>query len=306
MRNLRAFVKSLTEQSLVALGGPRLVRVLRSERDVVLAYHNVIPDGSPPGGDRSLHLSRADFARQMDLLDETCDVVDLNTLIQTRRDLGGRPLAAVTFDDGYRGALTVGVDELEARGMPCTVFVPPGLLGIDAPWWDALASEDGTGLAPKLRDGALDRAKGRSDDVFRWAEERGVPAHDQPRHAGLVDEGELAAVVERGGVTVGAHGWTHADLTRVETDELRFELGRPLKWLQARFGDAVIPWVSVPYGRWSDDVVDMALDVGYEGVIDLSGKLVERRDLAENRRLHRKNIPAGISPEGYLLRLAGL
>lgn len=305
MGGAREFVKGLVERSLVGLGAPGLLRRARSGDAVVLAYHNVVPDGAPPGGDRSLHLDRADFARQLDLLAASHRVVDLETLVEAGEGDGG-PVAAVTFDDGYRGALGVGLEELDARGMPCTVFVSPALLGTGGAWWDALAPEEGDGLPEPLREEALTRAKGRSDDVWRWAEGRGLSPRPQPDHAGLADADELAEAVARANVTVGSHAWSHADLTRLDGDELRDELRRPLRWLEERFPGSLVRWLSLPYGRGDDRVVSAALESGYRGVLDLSGGLVDRDVVPTTRRVPRRNVPAGVSPEGFRLRASGL
>lgn len=303
---MRALFKALAERSLVAAGAPALLRSVRGGDAVILNYHNVVPDGAPPGGDRSLHLPRSVFGRHLDLLAETHRLVDLASAIRGRGPGGGRPLAAVTLDDGYRGALTVGLEELRARGVPCTVFVPPALLGAGSLWWDALAPTGPGGLPDAIREEALARAKGRPEDVRRWAEERGLTPRSQPDHAGLVDEDELREVAGLEGVSVGAHGWTHADLTRLDPDDLREELRRPLLWLRDRFAESLVPWLSLPYGRSAENVVSAALEAGYRGVLDLSGGPVGDDDRAAAGRIPRQNVPAGLSPAGLLLRAAGL
>jgi peptidoglycan/xylan/chitin deacetylase (PgdA/CDA1 family) len=304
MSGVRGLLKRLAERSLVALGGWRVLRIVGSADAVVLAYHNVVPDGASFGGDRSLHLDRADFARQLDLLAESHEVVALETLVGADDGKGGPPRAAVTFDDGYRGALTVGLEELEARGMPCTVFVPPALLGADRTWWDALATGDG--LPEELRDEALTRAKGRADDVWRWAEGRGLDPGPQPGHAGLVDPDELAEAAAGDGVTVGSHGWSHANLACLDGGELDEELRRPLEWLEERFPGSLVRWLSLPYGLGGERVVAAALEAGYRGVLDLSGEMVDGEALRAARRIPRRNIPAGMTAEGFRLRALGL
>lgn len=305
MSGVRGHVKRLVERSLVALGGPRVLRKVRGGDTVVLAYHNVVPDDAAPGGDRSLHLPRSDFARQLDLLAESHRVVDVGTLVGSGGEADG-PVAAVTFDDGYRGALTAGIEELEARGMPCTVFVSPALLGAGRTWWDALAPGDGSGWPEEVREEALTVAKGRSDDVWRWAEGRGLSPRPQPGHAGLVDEGRLAEVAARDGVTIGSHGWSHANLARLDDGELREELRRPLEWLEARFSASLVRWLSLPYGRGDGRVLSAAVEAGYHGVLDLSGGLIDRGELSAARRIPRRNVPAGVSPAGFRLRASGL
>lgn len=306
MSAVRSLLKRLVERSLVALGGPRVLRRVGGGDAVVLAYHNVVPDGAPPGGDRSLHLDRSDFSRQLDALAESHEVVGLEALVGADDGEGGAPRAAVTFDDGYRGALTVGLAELGARGMPCTVFVSPALLGDGRTWWDALAPEDGSGLPERLREEALTRAKGRSDDVWRWAGSRGLDPRPQPDDAGLVDADELAEAVDGEAVTLGSHGWSHANLPSLDDDELRDELRRPLAWLEDRFPASLVRWLALPYGRGDDRVVSAALEAGYRGVLDLSGRTLDRETLRTARRIPRMNVPAGMSPDRFRLRASGL
>src|SRR2546427_6192685 len=65
---VRRAVKSLLEAGLVHGGLARLGRVRRREHTLVLTYHNIVPERSPPFGDRSLHLPRPLFARQLEQL----------------------------------------------------------------------------------------------------------------------------------------------------------------------------------------------------------------------------------------------
>ena len=296
----------MAERTLVGMRAPRLLRFARSRAGVVVNYHNVVPDGQPAGGDRSLHISRSDFARQLDVLMETHEVTGLPSLIEAGGSDGSSPSAAITIDDGYRGALTVGLRELRSRGLPCTIFVPPALLGAEALWWDALAPEGPGGLPTPLREEALTLAGGRPEDVWSWAARRGLERRPQPPHAGLVGEDELGDVVRREGVTVGAHGWTHANLAVLGGKELEDELGRPLNWLKERFGAAFVPWLSLPYGRSTEQVVSTAVEAGYRGVLDISGRLLEAELRNQDRTVPRINIPAGLTVDGFRLRTAGL
>ena len=299
----RRLAKRIAERALVALGAPRLLRAVGDGDAVVLAYHNIVPEGEPAGGDPSLHLPRADFAAQLDLLARSHRVVELATLLREGGD-DGTPLAAITIDDAYRGAMTAGLAELEARGLPCTVFVAPDLLGVDATWWDALAPAGPEPLPGPVREELLTTARGRTGEVFRIADRHGLERRPQPTHAGIVGEDELAGAVDRKGVTVGSHAWSHPNLPELGEDELEEELVRPLAWLRERFGGSVVPWLSLPYGRSSDRVVEAAVGAGHEGVLDLSRRLLRAGEAG--RTAPRVNVPAGITPEGFLLRASGL
>lgn len=300
----RQLAKRLAERTLVAAGAPRLLRAAADGDSVVLAYHNVVPDGEPPGGDRPLHLPRTDFVRQLDLLTRSHRVVELETVLTAGRPDGSRPLAAITIDDAYRGALTVGLAALEARGLPCTVFVSPALLGSDATWWDALSPAGREPLPNSLREAFLTAARGSWEEVFRMADRRGLDRLPQPVHAGIAEEDVLADAAGREGVALGSHGWRHANLAELEDDELEEELTRPLSWLRERFPGSVVGWLSLPYGRSSARVVEAAVDAGYEGVLDLSRRLVPSG--GARRTAPRVSVPAGITPEGFLLRASGL
>src|SRR2546423_5455975 len=117
-RDVRVRVKAIAERVLLASGG-RAARWRMRDRTLILAYHNVVPDEQPIFGDRSLHLRRSDFAAQLDALRETHDVVPLPAVLLPSH--GPRPRAAITFDDAYAGAVTLGVAEVVARGLPATV-----------------------------------------------------------------------------------------------------------------------------------------------------------------------------------------
>ena len=154
----RATLKACFEAGLVRSGVPALNRAARARRGLVLAYHNVVPDSSPGFGDRSLHLPRGLFMRQLESLLATHTVVPLEQVLDAPV-AGRRPRAAITFDDGYRGAVLLGVAELAKRGVPATLFVVPSFVGKGPFWWDALAAErDKSGRCPRLFSLSLDEA----------------------------------------------------------------------------------------------------------------------------------------------------
>lgn len=293
---------------------------------LVLAYHNVVPAGASPVGDRSLHLSRKSFGDQLDVLQDRHCVVSLEDVIRPgdgtqdedpgRADRPDRRLRVViTFDDAYRGAMTCGLDELSRRGLPATVFVSPGTLGADGFWWDKLAMIQGsTGDGTKGGDGSsarrLDREflieekAGRGSTILSHARRVGRPFGPAAEHARPVSEDELVRSARRPGVTFGAHGWSHANLAQLSDGELRQELTRPLRWLREKLGDAALPALAYPYGRYSACAGDAARRAGYRAAFTVDGGPFEPKE--EDRLfLPRTNIPAGVSLDGFRLRLMG-
>jgi peptidoglycan/xylan/chitin deacetylase (PgdA/CDA1 family) len=292
----------MVERSLVHCGAIAVARRRVSGRALILAYHNIIPDGLEACGDRSLHLPRSRFARQLDLLEHGHEVVPLDRILEPSGN--GLPRVAITFDDAYQGALEHGIAELERRGMPATIFVSPQLLGQPSFWWDAVAGLDGSGLAARVRDYALDALRGDDGEVRKWA--LGRRGHDTglPPEIGPATEDHLREAASRAGITLGAHGWSHRNLTRLHPAELEVELVRPLTWLRKSFATAV-PWLAYPYGIHSAAVVEAARERGYIGAVGVRGGWIPRQP-NDPLVLPRLNLPAGLSPEGFLLRISGV
>src|SRR5687767_5486168 len=126
MRALRALLKSAAEHALgsTALGKFRLGT---DRGSLILAYHNVVPEPGGRVGDRSLHLGFDLFRRHLDLLAKRLSIVSFDQVLLGKATDGS---AVLTFDDAYASAVRLAVPELAQRGIPATVFITPGLLGL--------------------------------------------------------------------------------------------------------------------------------------------------------------------------------
>ena len=299
--SVRATLKACFEAGLVRSGVPALHRAARAGRALVLAYHNVVPDSCPAFGDRSLHLPRRLFVRQLERLLVTHSIVPLEELLGTPRT-ERRPRAAITFDDGYRGAVQIGVAELAKRGLPATLFVVPAFVGKGPFWWDALALENG--VDPVLRGRALDELRGLDADVRGWAAGQGMAMSSVPEWALVASEDELRGATRHAGITLGSHTWSHPNLARLTGAELGEELRRPLGWLRERF-TSTIPWLSYPYGLATPPVEAAAREAGYTAALALGGG--QFAPARVNRwAVPRENIPSGLSENGFVIRSSGL
>ena len=299
----RRVVKRIAERGLRAVLAPARLRALR-QRALILAYHNVVPDDWAGGGDRSLHLPLSDFIAQLDILQTTHDVVPLAALLDSTSSSYKRPRAAITFDDAYRGAVTLGIPELARRQLPVTVFVTPGFLDDGAFWWDEMALPEG-GLEPDVRAAGLETLGGDDRAVRAWAADRHAPIHPAPPMARASSIDEIEAATRSNLVTLGAHTWSHPNLTRTDDERLTRELADPLAWLQQRFGPSMVPFLAYPYGKFDGRVIRATVAAGYEAAFAIDGGWVPAR--IENRfAIPRVNIPAGISANGFALLSAGL
>ena len=272
----------------------------------VLAYHNIVPTGESIVGDPSLHLEQKVFGDQLDFLLESRTVVPLQEAMdpELMGSFGSR--LVVTFDDAYVGTMTAGVEELTKRGLPATVFVPPGLLGSDGFWWDRLAPRDGSGLDPRVRDHALGELQGKSEAIYAWARDEGMELADLPEHARPLDSEALLGDDFGGRLTFGAHTWEHPNLAALEQSEAFTEMQRSRDWLAAR-SDLFVDWLAYPYGLFNTETV-AAAETLFKGALRVSGGSAVRRGRATDprHRLPRLGMPRGISIEGLALRLSGL
>ncbi len=303
MAAVRRWVKQAAEGVLSGDLAANVGRQRMARRGLVLAYHNVIPPSLGPVGERSLHVHADSFARQLDILMASARVVPLSTLLSADGAAAddARLPVAVTFDDGYRGALSLGLRELRARGLPATIFIAPGLLGDQTLWWDGL-SDSATGTLSGLRRHALEHLSGRSDLILEWARSRGMQSRPMPSECRTVTERELADVDGSDGITLGGHSWHHPSLAHVTAKDLRGELERTLGWLRER--RVAAPWLAYPYGHSSPEVRQAAAACGYTCSFLVEGGWLPRKRTS-SFDLPRLSVPAGLSAEGFRARLAG-
>jgi peptidoglycan/xylan/chitin deacetylase (PgdA/CDA1 family) len=105
---------------------------------MILVYHRVAEGNVDPW---ALGVSPAHFAQQLQVLKTIANPVSLATLVNAKSDheLPPRPVC-VTFDDGYADNLFAAKPALTTHGVPATIFIAPGYLGVpENLWWDELA-----------------------------------------------------------------------------------------------------------------------------------------------------------------------
>jgi peptidoglycan/xylan/chitin deacetylase (PgdA/CDA1 family) len=302
---VRQVLKGVVEAAFCGSGMPRVARWRRRGSTLILAYHNIVPDGAPVAGDGSLHLAGQRFADQLDTLSRTHEIVSLREALELSRTeaparAGARPRAVITFDDATQGALTAGVAELSRRRLPATVFVAPGFVGGHSFWWDAV-----TELSEELRALCLTALQGRDGAVRRWAAEHDIALRDVPAHQTCATEDQLHAAVTQG-IELGAHSWSHPNLTMLSGADLESELVRPLEWLRARF-TSVLPVVAYPYGFSSPGVGAATRSAGYEAALRVDGGWLDGAGRSTDRySLPRQNVAAGLSARGFRLLASGV
>lgn len=296
--SLRSVARTSIENAAVRSGVTTVARALVRRRIAILAWHNVVAPDETGFGDSSLHLPLDAFLRQVELVARTHDVLPLDEALEATP--GSRPRAVLTFDDAYRGAVTLALPELKRRGIPATVFVAPALLGAASTWWDDLGAAGA--LSVSVRDQALSVHAGRADPV-RAAFLGMLARRPLPSSFGIATTDELRTYAGDG-ITLGSHSWGHEHLPSLAEPELRDNLQRTLAWLRD-FGLPYSRWLSLPYGAGSGLVCRLALEAGHAGVLRVSGGLL-RPTVSRTSGVPRINVPAGLSTHGLELRLTGL
>lgn len=293
--------KALAERLIVKAGAGVLGRRRHRHDVLVLAYHNILPTGEPISGDTSLHLAEREFARQLDLLNQTHDVVPLSSALDEHKQ-HRRPRAVITFDDAYVGAVTVGVRSLVSRGMPATIFVAPGILSQHT-WWDLLANPLDAAVPQYLRDRFLTEFKGRGRAILDHA---GSSAREPLSGAArIASEADVTLAANQPGITIGSHTWSHPNLQAMVRSEIDDELQRSATWLRDRYS-SFIPWLAYPYGLYGVLAEQAAAAAGFTGALHVDGGWIRGARPENQFALPRINIPSGVSGDGFRLRVDGI
>lgn len=267
---------------------------------MVFGFHNVTPAGSPPMGDRSLHLNLQTFTSVVDWIGRAFVVLPLAELV-ARAEAGRslRKLAAITFDDAYQGVFTHGLPVLERAGLPATVFVVSTAGASPAFfWWDVL-SERGM-LTDQTRDLCLGVYRGDRawiQNAFPTGREPRLPPDCLPAPWSVI-QGAMGGVV-----TIGSHTRTHRNLVVLRRPELTRELELSRTEIGAQLGSPP-DLVSYPYGRLDSTVLREAGQAGYRGGVTTQYGTVSAR--SSPLALPRVSVPSGIRLETLECWAAGM
>jgi peptidoglycan/xylan/chitin deacetylase (PgdA/CDA1 family) len=297
---VRLRLKSALERALASRSISRFTRRSLNGQRLILAYHGVIPDGAQEAGERTLFITQRDFRAHLDMLAEFADVAALDVIDE---EGDGRPRVAITLDDAYRGAVCEGVHELVQRSLPATIFVAPARLNDHVFWWDALA-RDGC-LDPGVRHYALQELSGDDERVRNWAASLKLPLSDSlPSYARAATVAELKQAVRSPGITVGAHTWSHVNLSTLNVTDVIAEVSRPKAWLRREFPGKTVDWLAYPYGHDSVGAHGALLDSSYAAALKIDGGWHRVNEVARFAR-PRLNIPSGLSVTGLKARTLG-
>lgn len=228
-----------------------------SSRLAVLAYHGV---DDPER-----------FERQLDYIRTTANPVTLSETLAAFEGRGRLPRRAVliTFDDGHRSVLEVGLPLLRERGLPAVAFVVAGLIDTDRPfWWSEVIDLAGRGgavagaapmapsdLARSLKRVPDERRRAAIDELLKTAEGSATPAPQ-------LSSDDLRAL-ESGGVEIGNHTWSHPCLSRCGDESCRTEIEKAHRMLSNVLGHPPVVF-AYPDGDHDERAAGVLRELGYQ------------------------------------------
>jgi peptidoglycan/xylan/chitin deacetylase (PgdA/CDA1 family) len=289
-------VRAVADAALRRSPAQLVSRRAAARRLAVLAYHGVDDAGQ--------------FARQLDLLVERTRPVDLDAVLDAVHGRARLPERAllVTFDDGHRSVLERGLPLLRERGIPAVLFVLPGVVGTDRPFWWTEVTELVRVVAPSDWSGTdpadlVRRLKQLPDDDRRSVVERlrgvGRPAMRQPQ----LRADELQHLQESG-VEIGNHTWSHPCLDRCDDDVLRAEIRKAHLTLTDVLGRP--PRVfAYPNGNWDGRAERELQRLGYRAAFLFDHRLT-RLTTAHPLRLSRLRVNSDSSLNRLATIVSGL
>ncbi len=283
------------------------LRHLRSGSTLILTYH-----GALPGDDDRYDfltdnfVSAAAFERQMRWLARRYRLVSLRQMADALD--GGPPLppraATVTFDDGFANNFRVAFPILQRLGVPCTIFLSTGLIGVvGAQLWTervkravALTTAPSlacSGLSPKVY--ALDgrTSRERTARELLAALKRAQP-DERDRHVAEIERlcgrppigaGETmrydfldwdeVRTMSAAGIEFGSHTVSHPILTTLTDAQLEWELAESKRRIEAELGVECYSF-AYPNGKpadYGDREAAMLRRLGYRCAVTLNGGL---------------------------------
>src|SRR5438128_1134088 len=297
VRRLRSRVKTAMASAIAVAHDRGLARSRDAYRPLVVGYHRIVEDFSSEANVEmpSMLTSRTMFERHLDCLGKSFRFVSLDEIGD--RLLNGlpfhEPVAAITFDDGYRDVYELALPVLERKGIPAAMFVVTDL--VSRPAWqihDKLYHL----VAKAFRCWEDPRSK-----MLGLLSDLGLPAHDLTRRSAtgnpmlavsallpelpqadirrlmtglelsvgngfhnvpLAVTWEMVSDMRRRGFIIGSHTRSHVSLPVESPERIAAEVEASKADLESRLGER-IDHFAYPGGHFNTAVVEAVARAGY-------------------------------------------
>lgn len=270
-----------------------------ADRVVVLMYHEIAEDAD--NIEAWTVVRKSDFIRHMEYLMTHFEVVSLGQALSVRSGAGlRRPLAVVTFDDGYSGNRNILLPIAKSMGLPVSIFVATSAVVTREPYWyDRIinAVQTDEQLTLDLSQHALGNyAINRTSGAENWAEiEKLLRALKalEPLERGLAVELVMSELKGRTGqgryalehldldalremaqcelITFGAHSHCHSLLPQLGTEAMQQSVKTSRKLLEEWTGKKV-DYFAYPGGVYDERVIKVLGDSGFSCALTTKSK----------------------------------
>ncbi|HWX21809.1 MAG TPA: polysaccharide deacetylase family protein [Candidatus Binatia bacterium] len=210
-------------------------------------------------------LSRSQTRLQLEVLGRWFDFVSLEELPRRLKQPARRPSCLFTFDDGKRNNFTEVAPELESRRVPAVFYVTTNPLSTGAWLWfdrrNQLVKQ--LGYCPAGLE--LRTLKELSSSILMERVDRAcarygfTPDHESDDYRPM--SWDEARDLARRGFTIGAHGLTHAILTRETKERALTEIESSLAKVGAELGGSCTTF-AFPNGNYTSELAQWALRCG--------------------------------------------
>lgn len=263
----------------------------------IIAYHRVVADLAKAEREAiyGIVISAATFRRHCELLRKNYDVVSLETaryFLDGSGRRASRPLAVLTFDDGYLDFYEEAFPILNQFGLPATVFLPTDCIGHSRPlahdrifWLLKQARDKSVPLENALRRAGLDEsvvgdltdsarnllrmtdrivylpAAMRERVIAELENEKRLSA-DYPREYRLLDWKQVEEMARKG-IGFGAHTANHVVLPLEDEAALENEITAAKRELERRLDQKIVTF-AYPNGEYNARIRELVARAGFQ------------------------------------------
>jgi len=242
--------------------------------------------------DRGVYSCSEDhFREHVALLKERFEIVGLARLLEISGSLPSRkPLALITFDDGYADNFELAFPILKEFGVTAAFFIPTAFIGGSRlPWWDEIAWSLRNATARRIRLSGSDLEFDLNSEsiersiraVLKLVKRRElIPMDEQVSeiyevcrpNGAAIDAGHKLFIgrdqlreMRRAGMDIGSHTHTHRILSHLDSDLQSSELAQSKAIIEEIIEEPVLA-VAYPVGSptaYSSQTCDIAKSLGY-------------------------------------------
>ena len=277
---LTRWARGMAKSVAARTGGVRLYHRLRDRESLtVIMLHRVLPRAAYAElkPDPCYTISAELLRSLVEFLRANYTIVGLSAVLDARR--GVRPLPShpvlITFDDGWDDNLRYAAPILSELGVPWTLFVAAGAVGVSGAWWQEtllkalrLGRTSYSELWRMASTGAQEPQTERASALLT-----AFGALDPQRRDGILapflDKKSIPDMADWNGLrgldsyaSVGAHGFSHLPLTML--DDPGRDLSQARELLRTHLGPGATASMSFPHGRYDATLLTATRALGFE------------------------------------------